>query len=114
MSSRVLLETSTVKKKFESLSFSLLNLTILSFEFLAKMREVLLSIVIITFVTLLDMCNDICRINRMWLEASGFPGGKDSRRKGRTIWRMAVAGLGSRGDLARFVHEKQVRRCAYH
>lgn len=56
----------------------------------------------------------ICCIDRMWLETSSLQSGKDSRWKGRAIWRMAVAGVSSRGNLARFIHEKQVRRCAYH
>jgi len=53
-------------------------------------------------------------IDRMWREASGLESGEDSRREGRAIWRMAMAGVGPRSNLARPLYKEQMRRCAYH
>jgi len=53
-------------------------------------------------------------IDRMWREAFGLESGEDSRREGRAIWRMAMAGVGPRSDLARPLYKEQMWRCAYH
>lgn len=53
-------------------------------------------------------------VDRVRGETSDLKSGEDSRGKRRAIRRVAVAGVGPRGDLARPLHEEQVWRCTHY